>query len=1162
MLRWRFLYLCLLISLAAAICFTCSSAELDESFLRKISFDDCRSNESVNYTFAAYTSKGHIGYSSEKPKQSTILRGVEAKIDIRTESLVYKKARIIASGCKGLPDILQICDIYDYLRDGDPKKGMHGWKYVSDPSGEESFQNASDTLQMGDEGHRSGVGDCDDYAILMSSLIESIGGSTMIILAEKDGKGAHMYSEVYLGRFGEDDENVAKIIKWLKGKYDRNNIAVEPLPQTREYWLNLDWNSTYPGGPSDKWDRYTPLRIRSNITKSPLELANQKPIPVINDGKIQPLAEELMWYNASDSKDIDGRIINYEWKFGDNSSSSLINVTHIYEKPGSYVVSLNVTDNMGENNTTFKKLLVGKPKAMDLTFKPKQPEVGDLVTFNATGMKEKIINYNWSFGDNEYQEGHDLAICSHAYISSGSYQVNLTTKDNKNNTKSSSILLVVNNPPFAEFDWDPAHPIEKDKIKFTTEESFDPDGTINSYEWSFGDGYNATGPSASHSYEDGGDYLVSLSITDDLDGINNSQKLIHVDSPPTAYFSFNPYNPGTNEIINFDASLSNDPDNNAIKGYKWDFDDGATGQGKFARHEFKKEGNYTVNLTVIDDKNLKDTQSLLIAVKDVQISPTAFPTYAPKEPTTDDVVIFDASWSNDPDGHIKEYRWELSDGTKNNETSFAHKFEKEGEYSAKLTIIDEDNLNNSQFLVISVRKPPSTTSFFSVQPESPEAGEEITFNASSSKGDIEDYLWDFGDSSPGKDGKIVKYIYMPNNNTTNIYNVTLSVIDKKGEKITNSKKISVAPPKPIPLVPDFVCQPESIEAGKEVTFNASTSKGLIKSYEWDFGDDSPTELGKTASHVYSARDQGAVTYEVILKLIDIFGNKRQISKEVSVSPPPSPPLQPLFSYQPQDPITGQEIVFDATSSQGAVNNYLWDFGDGSTLKDDAVVKHAFTTNPSSPKTYDVTLTVADKAGKKYPITKKVTVVSPQFPTMNSLSIEYNNQKQMYLHCPIYSQVKLIAYSQGGQASMIEQYPDKTTEQKEYTFNYGRNEITFGADRLGEHILGYNINGIYSNIVVIYVVKQGQVEELTSPMQGSLSSQPNSILSSYQAQPYYISQSDYSGLYDNSGQSFYPAQSSSSIPSHYPGQTSYSQQPYYSEDSSSYSGDDWLGTSNW
>jgi PKD repeat protein len=1155
MLRGRFLYLCLFIPLAIATIFVYASAELDEGLLRKISFDDYKFNESVNYTFAAYTYKGQTGYSSEKPKQSTLLKQVEAKIDIRTESLVYKKARIIVSGCQGLPDILQICDIYAYLMDGNSKKGKSGWKYVSDPNGKESFQNASDTLQMGDESDLSGVGDCDDYAILMSSLIESIGGSTMIVLAEKEGKGAHMYSEVYLGQFGQDDENVAKIIRWLKGKYDRNNIAVEPLPQTREYWLNLDWNSSYPGGPSDKWAKYTPLRIRSNITKYPMELANQKPIPIINDEKNLLIAEELIWFNASCSIDIDGRIINYEWKFGDNSSSSLINVTHIYEKPGSYEVTLNVTDNMGENNSASKKLLVGKPKAMDLTFKPKQPEVGDIVTFNATGMKEKIVNYNWSFDDGEYQEGSDLAVCSHAYISADSYHVNLTTKDDKNNIKSSSVLLVVNNPPFAEFNWDPTRPIEKNKIKFTAEESFDSDGSIESYEWSFGDGTNATGISASHSYDEGGDYLVSLSITDNLNGINNSQKLIHVDSPPTAYFSFDPYNPGTNEIISFDATLSSDPDNNVIKGYEWNFGDGGVERGRLARHKFQKEGNYTVNLTVIDDKNLKDNKSLIITVKNVQIPPAAFPIYAPEEPTTDDIVIFDASWSSDPDGQIRGYRWELNDGTKNNETSFAHKFEKEGEYSVKLTVIDENNLSDTQFQVISVRKPPSTTSFFSIQPESPEAGQEIIFNASSSKGDIDNYLWDFGDDTPGKDGEIVKHIYLPNNNTTNIYNVTLSVINKEGEKIANSRKISVAPPKPIPLVPDFTYQPDRTEAGKEVTFNASSSKGLIMSYEWDFGDDSPTVLGKAANHVYSARDQGIVTYEVILKLTDIFGNKRQISREVSVSPPPSPPLQPVFSYQPQDPITGQEMVFDAASSQGAVNNYLWDFGDGSALKDDAVVKHAFTTNPNSPKTYDVTLTVADKAGKKYPLTKKVTVVPPQFPTMNSLWIEYNNQKQMYLHCPIYSQIKLIAYSQGGQASMIEQYPDKTTEQKEYTFNYGRNEITFGADRLGDHILGYNINGMYSNIVVIYVVEQGQVEELTSPMQGSFSSQPNSALSSYQAQPYYLDQSDYSG------QSFYPAQSSSSFPSHYPGQSSYSQEPYYPGDSSSYSVDDWFGTSD-
>jgi PKD repeat protein len=51
--------------------------------------------------------------------------------------------------------------------------------------------------------------------------------------------------------------------------------------------------------------------------------------------------------------------------------------------------------------------------------------------------------------------------------------------------------------------------------------SSDTDGVIASYSWDFGDGTNASGPTASHVYADPGSYTVRLTVTDD-DGDSNS----------------------------------------------------------------------------------------------------------------------------------------------------------------------------------------------------------------------------------------------------------------------------------------------------------------------------------------------------------------------------------------------------------------------------------------------------------------------------------------------------------------------------------------------------------------------------------------------------------------------------------------------------------------
>ena len=106
----------------------------------------------------------------------------------------------------------------------------------------------------------SGAGDCDDFAILMSSLIENIGVSTRIILAHGPF-GGHAYAEVYLGKLDDEDHKVERILNWIRNEYNTGEVRTHIDMNTGDVWLNLDWSAEHPGGPFFEAESHDPISL-------------------------------------------------------------------------------------------------------------------------------------------------------------------------------------------------------------------------------------------------------------------------------------------------------------------------------------------------------------------------------------------------------------------------------------------------------------------------------------------------------------------------------------------------------------------------------------------------------------------------------------------------------------------------------------------------------------------------------------------------------------------------------------------------------------------------------------------------------------------------------------------------------------------------------------
>jgi len=195
-------------------------------------------------------------------------------------------------------------------------------------------------------------------------------------------------------------------------------------------------------------------------------------------------------------------------------------------------------------------------------------------------------------------------------------------------------------PPTALFNASPVNGPAPLVVSFDATGSVDPDGgTIASYLWTFGDGSVLTtaSPVIAHTYAAVGTFLAKLQVRDD-EGVLSSPitktiQTFAVNNPPIARIAAIPTSGFAPLTVQFNGSTSTDSDG-TISRYQWSFPGGASSLGVTAQHIFTQAGNFTVTLTVWDNKNVPDTETILIQVNADQNGPQLAIT-----PTTDSSII-------------------------------------------------------------------------------------------------------------------------------------------------------------------------------------------------------------------------------------------------------------------------------------------------------------------------------------------------------------------------------------------------------------------------------------------------------------------------------------------------------------------------------------------
>jgi PKD repeat protein len=186
----------------------------------------------------------------------------------------------------------------------------------------------------------------------------------------------------------------------------------------------------------------------------------------------------------------------------------------------------------------------------------------------------------------------------------------------------------------------PSQAVVGQQVNFDAKSSRAAEGsTLESFDWSFGDGSTGRGVNVLHVYNSPGTYEVSLTVVDDKGLSDTSRQPIQIISPPPATpppdqapvaVIVAPSQARVGDTVTFDASQS--VCTNPCVSYAWDFGDGSVANAIRVQHVYLAPAIYNVFLTVTDDKGLQGTSQTTISIGQAAATATPVATGTPVPP--------------------------------------------------------------------------------------------------------------------------------------------------------------------------------------------------------------------------------------------------------------------------------------------------------------------------------------------------------------------------------------------------------------------------------------------------------------------------------------------------------------------------------------------------
>lgn len=542
--------------------------------------------------------------------------------------------------------------------------------------------------------------------------------------------------------------------------------------------------------------------------------------------------------------------VSYLWDFGDTTATSVLtNPSHLYNNQSlvliNYTVTLIVSNAAGCKDTATDVIQVYPEPIFGFTMVPDTGCTPLSVNFPSV---LGAIAYQWDFGDGNNTTGaNPVHVYNNASSTTANYTVTLIATNGFNCKDTTKGVVVVYPKPQADF----VPSVSQGCPSLSTNLNNSSIGAT-SFIWDFDDGTpTTTATSPLHIFQNtstsiSDTFFVSMIATSNFGCADTIIKPIIVYPAVDAYFyPDTPICAPTLVVMHNQSQGANS--------YNWNFGDGNSSTLSNPSHGYVNAGpaplQYTISLTATSAFGCVDTYN-----KPYTIYPTPISTFnaSPLSQTfpNTNVVLTNTS----PNAASYTNIWDYGDGTTNGAVQPGnYTYATWGTYTMVL-VLTNGFCSDTSTQIINIMPPAPIPDF-----RGSKAGcrpVTVSFTNLTQYGTT--YNWSFGDGGSSSQTNPTYTYYNPGT-----YTVTLSATGPGGtNNIIGIDSVIVYP---VPIAA-FTANPTTVGAINDPVNCTNLTAGGA-SYQWDFGDGTPTDFSIDPVHFY----QTAGEYQITLIALNGYG---------------------------------------------------------------------------------------------------------------------------------------------------------------------------------------------------------------------------------------------------------------------------------------------------